>query len=81
MKDWIEASSKPLAALAAITAIVAALIWHISANTQESLSLATNTTSDQFKAALAASLRLNSYAAIVSALSAVLSAVSVIGAR
>lgn len=81
MKDWFEASSKPVALVSAILAVVAALVWHLSANAQEALNLAINTNSDAFKAALTISLKLNSQAAILSAVSAGLAALSALASK
>ncbi|WP_434570251.1 hypothetical protein [Pseudomonas sp. Z3-6] len=81
MKDFFEASSKPLALVSAIVAVIAALVWHLSANAQEALNLATNTNSEAFKTALSMSLKLNSQAAILSAVSAALAALSVLASK
>ena len=81
MKDFFEASSKPLALVSAVVAVIAALVWHLSANAQEALNLATNTNSEAFKTALSMSLKLNSQAAILSAVSAALAALSVLASK
>ncbi|MBO1539936.1 hypothetical protein [Pseudomonas sp. OA65] len=81
MKDWFEAGSKPLALVSAVVAVIAALVWHLSANAQEALNLATNTNSEAFKTALSMSLKLNSQAAILSAVSAALAALSVLASK
>jgi hypothetical protein len=81
MKDLFEAGSKPLALVSAVVAVIAALVWHLSANAQEALNLATNTNSEAFKTALSMSLKLNSQAAILSAVSAALAALSVLASK
>lgn len=81
MNDWIEPCSKLLALASAIVAVLAALIWHLSADAQEALNLVTNTSSADFKAALTISLKLNSQAAILSAISAGLAAFSALASK
>ncbi len=79
--EWFEASSKPVAFISAVVAIFAALVWHMSADAQEALNLATNSNSEAFRSVLIISLKLNTQAAILSAVSAALAALSALANR
>lgn len=81
IKEWFEASSKPVALFSALVAIIAAVVWHMSADAQEALNLATNSNSEAFRSVLIISLKLNSQAAILSAVSAGLAALSALANR